>query len=406
MLPNSTNCREHKQLCNGPFKHHLPPKYEQQQQHRAENEPVFKLSFHLCMFKLGVNKHRFIKRGNNWTEFGVWLHEWPTFTGELLVATGSSLVALPGGEADSPAAYPCSEPAAAHCLPPPPPFPRWGRCLIPSRSRTRRMLAGRSSTPQSTKMRHSGHRSSLRELIMFSRQRRQKVCWHGSTLAVVSRRSRHTEHSSRSSSDEESSMSPERVSIWASVSVGTPRQRMLRVRQEWTGSTEHSGAAEPREHGRATTVSLRGPNTYHFVENVLRCSVSPTACFCVPLCPSVSLSLPEPPSLSPPLSLALSPAAVQKPVRSRSHHHHHTCKQYYCSAQCECECVRVRVRALFVCVFHFRTTLESWLILQDRWTLEVVQSLVLMRQNPGAVAVLACLAHWDNPIRPPTPSSP
>lgn len=159
--------------------------------------------------------------------------KWLTLTGELLVATGSSLIAVPGGEADIPAAYPCSEPPARDCLPPaptppPPPLPRWGRCLIPSRRRTRRMLAGRSSTPQSTRMRHSGQRSSFRELTMFSRQRRQKVCWHGSTLAVVSRRSRHTEHSSRSSSDEDSSMSAERVSIWASVSVGTPR-RLFRV---------------------------------------------------------------------------------------------------------------------------------------------------------------------------------
>lgn len=147
------------------------------------------------------------------------------------MATGSSLIAVPGGEEDIPAAYPCRETAVRDCLPPaptPPPLPRWGRCLIPSRRRTRRMLAGRSSTPQSTNMRHSGQRSSFLELTMFSRQRRQKVCWHGSTLAVVSRRSRHTEHSSRSSSDEDSSMSAERVSIWASVSVGTPRQ-LVRV---------------------------------------------------------------------------------------------------------------------------------------------------------------------------------
>lgn len=153
------------------------------------------------------------------------------------MATGSSLIALPGGAADIPAAYPCSEPPARDCLPPAPPL--WGRCLIPSRRRTRRILAGRSSTPQSTKMRHSGQRSSFRELTMFSRQRRQKVCWHGSTLAVVSRRSRHTEHSSKSSSDEDSSMSAERVSIWASVSVGTPRRR-VRVPWKRPGGTEHS----------------------------------------------------------------------------------------------------------------------------------------------------------------------
>lgn len=150
-----------------------------------------------------------------------------TLTGELRTATGSSLVAVPGGDADIPAAYPCREPTVRGCLPPappPPPFALWGRCLMPSRRRTRRILAGRSSTPQSTNMRHSGQRSSFRELTMFSRQRRQKVCWHGSTLAVVSRRSRHTEHSSRSSSDEDSSMSADRVSIWASVSVGEPRR--------------------------------------------------------------------------------------------------------------------------------------------------------------------------------------
>lgn len=146
------------------------------------------------------------------------------------MATGSSLIALPGGDADIPAAHPCSEPPARECLLPAPtlpPLPRWGRCLIPSRRRTSRMLAGRSSTPQSTRMRHSGQRSSFRELTMFSRQRRQKVCWHGSTLAVVSRRSRHTEHSSRSSNDEDSSMSAERVSIWASRSLGAPRRLVL-----------------------------------------------------------------------------------------------------------------------------------------------------------------------------------
>lgn len=78
------------------------------------------------------------------------------------------------------------------------------RCFRPSRRRTSRMLAGRSSTPQSTSTRHSGQRSSRRELTMFSRQRRQNVCWHGSTLALASSRSRHTEHSSKSNSDDSS----------------------------------------------------------------------------------------------------------------------------------------------------------------------------------------------------------
>ncbi|KAG8586898.1 hypothetical protein GDO81_005515 [Engystomops pustulosus] len=79
-----------------------------------------------------------------------------------------------------------------------------GLWRMPSRSRTNRILAGKSSTPHSTRMRHSGQRSSFLELTMLCRQRRQKVCWHGSTRALVSSRSRHTEHSSRSSSDDSS----------------------------------------------------------------------------------------------------------------------------------------------------------------------------------------------------------
>ncbi|XP_057157236.1 serine/arginine repetitive matrix protein 3-like [Pan paniscus] len=86
---------------------------------------------------------------------------------------------------------------------------------MPSSSRTSKMLAGSSSTPQPTRMRHSGQRSSWREHTMLSRQRRQKVCWHGSTLAVVSRRSRHTEHSSRSSSDDSSMSSPAPAAVAA-----------------------------------------------------------------------------------------------------------------------------------------------------------------------------------------------
>lgn len=77
--------------------------------------------------------------------------------------------------------------------------PRQGRCLMPSSKRTRRMLLGNSSTPLSTNVRHSGHRSSPRDPTIPSRQRRQKVCWHGRTLAVASNRSRHTGHSRRSS---------------------------------------------------------------------------------------------------------------------------------------------------------------------------------------------------------------
>jgi hypothetical protein len=88
-----------------------------------------------------------------------------------------------------------------------------GLWRMPSSRRTSSMLAGSSSTPQPTRMRHSGQRSSWREHTMLSRQRRQKVCWHGNTLAVVSRRSRHTEHSSKSSSDDSSISSS--VLAWA-----------------------------------------------------------------------------------------------------------------------------------------------------------------------------------------------
>lgn len=111
-----------------------------------------------------------------------------TLTGELRVALGESRTAVPGGDAVLNG--------------------RTGaRCFRPSRRRTRRMLAGKSSTPQSTSTRHSGQRSSRRELTMLSRQRRQNVCWHGSTLALASRRSRHTEHSSKSNSDDSSMFS-------------------------------------------------------------------------------------------------------------------------------------------------------------------------------------------------------
>lgn len=114
------------------------------------------------------------------------------------MALGKSRMAVPGGDAEIPAAHPSDIPVSDGL----PPF--LGRCLIPSNNRTRSIFAGKSSTPQSTNMRHSGHRNSLREQTMFSRQRRQKVCWQGNTLAVVSSRSKHTEHSSRSRSDDSS----------------------------------------------------------------------------------------------------------------------------------------------------------------------------------------------------------
>lgn len=119
---------------------------------------------------------------------------------------GALPAALPPPPASAVAA---PEPGPGHAGGLPPGLaPARGRWRMPSSRRTSRMLAGSSSTPQPTRMRHSGQRSSWREHTMLSRQRRQKVCWQGSTLAVVSRRSRHTEHSSRSSSDDSSMSSP------------------------------------------------------------------------------------------------------------------------------------------------------------------------------------------------------
>ena len=53
---------------------------------------------------------------------------------------------------------------------------RTAAVLIPSSSRTNKMLVGRSSTLCSTKLRHSGHRSSLLVLTISSKHRRQNVC--------------------------------------------------------------------------------------------------------------------------------------------------------------------------------------------------------------------------------------
>lgn len=158
----------------------------------------------------------------------------PTFArGALLLVARSRRLAVAlvaaGRRTGEPGALPPT-PASAEAVPEPGPAlgpgraggllpglaPVRGRWRMPSSRRTKRMLAGSSSTPQPTRMRHSGQRSSWREHTMLSRQRRQKVCWHGSTLAVVSRRSRHTEHSSRSSS-EDSSMSPPSLSLSPSL---------------------------------------------------------------------------------------------------------------------------------------------------------------------------------------------
>ena len=92
----------------------------------------------------------------------------------------------------------------------------WGKCSLlllgdkdrseflvfsPSRSRINRILEGSSSTAISTSVLHSGHRSSRFVPYISSKQRLQNVCWHGRTLLVWSKRSRHTEHSSSSFKD-------------------------------------------------------------------------------------------------------------------------------------------------------------------------------------------------------------
>lgn len=84
-------------------------------------------------------------------------------------------------------------------VPLPPPGPGFqGLCLMPSRSLTSRMLLGSSSTPEPTRVLHSGHLSSFREPTIPSKHRLQNVCWQGKTFAEASSRSRHTGHSRRS----------------------------------------------------------------------------------------------------------------------------------------------------------------------------------------------------------------
>ena len=73
--------------------------------------------------------------------------------------------------------------------------------FIPSSNLMSRMLVGSSSILMSTNIRHSGHLSSFFVPIISSRHLRQNVCWHGNTLLVPSRRSKHTEHSKSSFSD-------------------------------------------------------------------------------------------------------------------------------------------------------------------------------------------------------------
>lgn len=67
------------------------------------------------------------------------------------------------------------------------------------------------------------------------------------------------------------------------------------------------GDSQRTHHDRVTAHRLVPPACFWLFSAVLHLSVSPPTCFCFFLS----------------VSLALSPAAVQKAVRSRSHHHHH-----------------------------------------------------------------------------------
>lgn len=124
----------------------------------------------------------------------------PRATSARVLADDDWLVADDGAIGDGLASRPIRvlppsrPPVEGERLPP----PSRGLFLIPSRSRTKRIFSGRSSTRASTKIRHSGQRSSLCECTISSRQRLQKVCWHGKTLLVLSSCSRQTEHSSKS----------------------------------------------------------------------------------------------------------------------------------------------------------------------------------------------------------------
>lgn len=70
--------------------------------------------------------------------------------------------------------------------------------FIPSNIRMSKTLGGSSSTRHSTSVRHSGHLNSLCVATISSRHFLQNVCWQDRTLLDVSKRSRHTEHSSKS----------------------------------------------------------------------------------------------------------------------------------------------------------------------------------------------------------------
>lgn len=103
---------------------------------------------------------------------------------------------------------PCALNTFVQVVEPPPPGPGFqGLCLMPSRSLTSRMLLGSSSTPEPTRVRHSGHLSSFREPTIPSKHRLQNVCWQGKTFAEASKRSRHTGHSRRSNKADSSILS-------------------------------------------------------------------------------------------------------------------------------------------------------------------------------------------------------
>lgn len=68
----------------------------------------------------------------------------------------------------------------------------------PSRNRTRKIFAGKSSTSLSTRILHSGHLNSFLLSTISLKHLLQNVCWHGRTLQPWSSCLRQTGHSKSS----------------------------------------------------------------------------------------------------------------------------------------------------------------------------------------------------------------
>lgn len=110
----------------------------------------------------------------------------------------------------------------------------WAMVFIVSSNRTKRIFGGRSSTRLLTGIRHSGHWRNFLVATISSRQRRQKVCWHGRTRLVPSKTSMHTEHSRIS------------YSVFWSI-ASTTRYQEPKLLKRHGRSQEQSGSGERYE---------------------------------------------------------------------------------------------------------------------------------------------------------------